>query len=83
MNPAILQIKTELAKQEKKDKELNIKIARCIYEIQTYATPFYDDIECLAAEKLEQAADELLDLKGRKIKVLSAIKRLKAELGDG
>lgn len=83
MNPAILQIKTELAKQEKEDKEINIKLARCIYEIQEYANPFYDEIELLHAEELEQAADELLELKQRKIKILSVIKRLKAELGNG
>lgn len=83
MNPTILQIKTELAKQEKNIKEIDIKIARCLYEIKEYANPFYDDIELLRAEELEQTADELLALKERKITVLSAIKRLKAELGDG
>lgn len=83
VNPTILQIKTELAKKEKENKELDIKLARCLYEIREYSNPFYGDIELLHAEELEQAADELLTLKERKIKVLSAIKQLKAELGDG
>ena len=83
MNPTILQIKTELAKKEKENKELGIKIARCLYEIREYSNPFYGDIELLHAEELEQAGDELLMLKSRKIEVTTAIKRLKAELGDG
>lgn len=83
MNTTLLQIKTQLAAKEKELKELQLKIGRCLYEIQNNANPFWEDIELLKAEEIEQAGDELLMLKSKFLSVQIDIKRLKAELGDG
>lgn len=83
LNPQIMQAKIKLAETQKAYKENKIKLMRIMYELQNNLNPYIgDDIENLKAEEIEQAGDELLQLKNELLEQKQLIKTIKADLGE-
>lgn len=77
-----MQLKIQLAKNEKEYKEYKIKALRCISELQN-ANPFFgDNIDLINAEQLEQSADELLLVKNKLKQLQKEINDIKNQLGE-
>lgn len=82
MNSFIMQLRTQLAKNEKEYKEYKIKALRCINELQN-ANPFFgDNIDLINAEQLEQSADELLLVKNKLKQLQKEMNDIKNQLGE-
>lgn len=78
-----MQAKIKLAETQKAYKENKIKLMRIMYELQNNLNPYIgDDIENLKAEEIEQAGDELLQLKNELLEQKQLIKTIKADLGE-
>lgn len=77
-----MQAKVKLAQTEKEYKENKIKLMRIFHELQNNVNPYFgDDIESIKADEIEQAADELLTLKGILLEQKALIQTIKQDLG--
>ncbi len=82
-NPIIMQIKIELAKTKKEFKELQIKLTRLLYELQTRINPYFGENPAeIKAEEIKQIADELLDCRNNAVELNEKIAALNKDLGE-
>ncbi len=82
-NQYIMQLRIELSGAKKEFKELKIKIARLLNELQTNINPFFgDDIENINAEAIEQIGDELLLCRDKALELKNKINQISKDLSD-
>lgn len=82
MMPQIMQIKIKLAESEKEFKEISLKVARLMNELQSYLNPWFGtDVESIEAEKIEQIGDEMIKHKNRLIELKNLVAELNKALG--
>ena len=84
MNPVIMNLKIQLASEEKRYFELKIKAKRLFSEILEMANPYFSDdqIDLIKAEEIKQAASELCVVKTDLSSCIQNIKKLKVDIGD-
>lgn len=81
-NPVILQLRMNLAENQKDFNECEIKIKRLFWELQNLINPYYKGIDEIKAEEIEQSADELLRTKQKAKKLFDEINSIKSQLGE-
>lgn len=82
-NQYIMQLRIELSSAKKEFKELKIKIARLLNELQNNINPFFgDDVENINAEAIEQIGDELLLCRDKALELKNKINQISKDLGD-
>lgn len=82
-NQYIMQLRIELSSAKKDFKELKIKIARLLNELQNNINPFFgDDVENINAEAIEQIGDELLLCRDKALELKNKINQISKDLGD-
>ena len=82
-NQYIMQLRIELSGAKKEFKELKIKIARLLNELQININPFFgDDIENINAEAIEQIGDELLLCRDKALELKNKINQISKDLSD-
>lgn len=78
-----MQLRIELSSAKKEFKELKIKIARLLNELQNNINPFFgDDVENINAEAIEQIGDELLLCRDKALELKNKINQISKDLGD-
>ena len=84
MNPVIMNLKMQLASEEKRFYELKIKAKRLFSEILDAANPYFSDeqIELIKSEEIKQAAIELCLTKTDLLNCRQNMLRLKEDIGD-
>lgn len=81
-NQYIMQLRIELSSAKKEFKELKIKIARLLNELQININPFFgDDVENINAEAIEQIGDELLLCRDKALELKNKINKISKDLG--
>ncbi len=82
-NPIIMQLKMELAKTKKDFQELQIKLTRLLYEMQSRINPYFGDNPAeIKAEEIKQIAVELLQCRNDASTLKTKIENLKKDLDD-
>lgn len=82
-NQYIMQLRIELSSAKKEFKELKIKIARLLNELQNNINPFFgDDVENINAEAIEQIGDELLLCRDKALELKNKINQISKDLGN-
>jgi len=73
MNPIVANAKLKLAVLKNEEKEASIKLSRLFLEAQSLLCPYFDDIDEVKAEEIEQTGDDILaivnHLKDLKVKI--------------
>ena len=82
MNPAIMQLKITKTEQEKKLKDLELKLIMRLNDISSRVIPYFEQIEDIKAAEIRQLGCEILEIYNEALECKKKLKQVKEALGE-
>lgn len=82
MNPAIMQLKITKTEQEKKLKDLELKLIMRLNDISSRVIPYFEQIEDVKAAEIRQLGCEILEIHSEALECKKKLEQVKKALGE-